>query len=101
MNLLFGDQDELLCLDFRRVPDGPRPTHDDVVIVEQLRAGGSLREISAKQLKLTSTGPVLEARSTHPKWADFKLKPTTERGDEIDVAIKAIVLRSERQWWAG
>ncbi len=102
MNELFADQDDLLCLDFRQVPDGPRPTHDDIVIVEQLRAGGSLRELSAKQLKLTPSGPVLEARSNHPKWAGFKLTPTSANdNDSLEIHIKALVLRSERQWWGG
>jgi SOS-response transcriptional repressor LexA len=102
MNLLFADQDDLLCLDLLRAPDGPRPTHDDIVIVEQLRAGGSLRELSAKQLRLTPGGPVLEARSDHPKWAGFRLTPTSANETEgSEVTVKALVLRSERQWWHG
>jgi SOS-response transcriptional repressor LexA len=102
MNLLFSDQDLLLCLDFNRMADGPQPRHDDIVIVEQLRDGGLLRECSAKQLRITPEGPVLEARSSHPKWAGFRLAPSTLGDQEgSEVTIKALVLRSERHWWAG
>ena len=103
MNLLFRDQDDLLCLDFRRLPRPRAPLHDDVVIVEQLRNGGTMRELSAKQLRFTPNGPLLAARSDHPKWRDFTLTPSAmgADNDNTHVEIKAIVLRSERQWWQG
>ncbi len=102
MNLLFRDQDDLLCLDYRKLASPRAPAHDDVVIVEQLRNGGTMREVSAKQLAFTPDGPVLFARSDHPKWRDFTLRPSGPAdNDNLHVEIKAIVLRSERQWWHG
>jgi transcriptional regulator with XRE-family HTH domain len=101
MNRLFRDQDDLLCLDYRKLRGGPRPESEDVVIVEQLRDGGRLREISAKRLRFTKEGPKLYAESDHPKWRDTVLTPTADNDNEIQVTIQAIVLRSERQWWRG
>lgn len=100
MNELVSDGDELLCLDYRKMRKGPLPRDRDLVIVEQTRDNNSLREVSAKLLLETPSGPILAARSTEPKWKDFVLRPTISAdNDNTIVQICAIVLRSERGWW--
>jgi SOS-response transcriptional repressor LexA len=101
MNLLFGDSDDLLCLDYRKMQRGPQPRHNDIVIVEQLSENASLREVSAKRLQMQVDGPLLVAASDHPKWQNFVLKPTgsEESTEGAGTFITAIVLRSERHWF--
>lgn len=65
-----------------------------VVEVTRTRDGGSLREITLKEVEITPEGIVLWPRSTNPKWRGQQLRLDDESGNDIEVQITGLLLRS-------
>lgn len=78
---------------------GYEPQHDHVVLVERLRAGGRMRELTLKQIEVTPSGVRLCGRSTNPKWnGPISLTDGAEDGEEFEVRIKALMVQALRQY---
>lgn len=97
MNLLsIFDGDYVHCVDAADISYHPR--HGDIVEVERLRNGGAERELTLKQIEMTSNGFVLAPRSTNPRWQEpLRLADGMNADDEFEVRIRALVVTTMRR----
>lgn len=99
MNLLnIVDGDLVHCVD--AVEIGYYPRTGDVVEVERLRFGGQERELTLKQIEVSTEGVLLWPRSTNPRWRS-PLEMTAglrEAEQEVEVRIRALVIASIRRF---
>ncbi len=99
MNLLgIQDGDYVHCIDAVDISYYPR--HGDVVEVERLRNGGRERELTLKQIEMTSSGFVLAPRSTNPRFQQpLRLNDGVANDDEdYEVRIRALVVTTMRRF---
>lgn len=99
MNLLgILDGDFVQCVDAVDISYYPR--HNDVVEVERLRNGGRERELTLKQIEMTSTGFVLAPRSTNPRFQQpLRLDDGVANDTEdFEVRIRALVVTTMRRF---
>lgn len=62
-----------------------------IVEVTRFRDGGSLREITLKEVEVTEGGLVLWPRSTNPRWAE-PVRMDDDSGKEMQVEITGLLL---------
>lgn len=68
-----------------------------IVEVTRFRDGGSLREITLKEVEVTDAGLTLWPRSTNPRWAEaIQLDDGT--GGEVEVQITGLLLAAIRRF---
>lgn len=75
---------------------GYEPHNDDVVLVERQR--GSMRELTLKQVVITTKGVQLCGRSTNPKWNGPISLTDGADGEDMEVRIKGLLLNAIRQY---
>lgn len=98
MNLLgINNGDFVHCVDAIDIAYHPR--HGDVVEVERLRNGGRERELTLKQIEMTSDGFVLSPRSTNPRWQNpLRLGDGIDEHQDYEVRIRALVVTTMRRF---
>lgn len=68
-----------------------------VVEVTRTRDGGSLREVTLKEVEITPGGLVLWPRSTNPKWKD-PVRLDDDTGSDIEVRVTGLLLQSMKRF---
>lgn len=94
-----ADGDILHCVGVEEA--GILPTNGEMVVVEQIRDGGSLREMTAKLYHKNDDGSIeLRAFSDDPRWDHHIHLPAAELTQTVEngvlIKIKAIVIGSYR-----
>lgn len=74
---------------------GYSPRHEDVVVVQRARAGGSFRERTLKQVAMTADGVELWPRSHNPKWSEpLRISRDIDPREDATVEIVGKVVRA-------
>lgn len=68
-----------------------------IVEVTRTRAGGSLREITLKEVEITSEGMRLWPRSTNPRWSE-PLTLDDGQGGDIEVQVTGLLLQAIKRF---
>ena len=78
---------------------GYTPRTGDIVEVERLRFGGRMRELTVKQVEVTTEGVVLWPRSTNEQFsAPVVLTDGLADGEEAEVRIRGLIVGSIRRY---
>lgn len=84
------------CVDF--AGSGIHLRTGDIVEVERLRAGGSERELTIKQVEVSPNGILLWPRSSNVKWREpLEIRHGVSEAEEIEVRVRGVVLHAIRQ----
>jgi SOS-response transcriptional repressor LexA len=68
-----------------------------IVEVTRTRDGGSLREITLKEVEVSDRGVLLWPRSTNPRWKDA-VRLNDDSGDDIQVEVTGILVATTRRF---
>lgn len=89
INRIASEGDILICTDMRKT--GAEPEDGDLVIVERQKAGGALREVTAKRVRFFADRTELWPESDDPRWQrPIVFNGSGEDSDE-EIHIIAIV----------
>jgi len=69
---------------------------DALVEIERLRFNGAERELSIKQVEITPQGVLFWPRSSNPRWQEPLSLTEGAEGEEIEVRVRGLVLKSIR-----
>lgn len=91
------DGDTVHCVEYWSARSQPRT--GDIVEVERTRFGGSMRELTIKQVEVTDSQVLLWPRSTNPRWREpIALDDGVGQGEQFEVTIRGLVLASTRRF---
>jgi len=95
--LNIADGDLVHCIDAGEI--GYYARTGDIVEVERLRFDGQERELTLKQVEVTSSGIVLWSRSTNPRWrTPVHLNEVSKSAEKFEIRIIALVVASIRRF---
>lgn len=91
------DGDTVHCVAYWNARSQPRT--GDIVEVERTRFGGSMRELTIKQVEVTESQILLWPRSTNPRWREpIALDDGIGSGEQFEVTIRGLVLAAIRHF---
>ena len=68
-----------------------------VVEVTRIRAGGALREVTLKEVEITTDAVMLWPRSTNPKWSE-PITLDDGNGEDVEVQITGLLVQTIRRF---